>query len=510
MFLKKSSSKSTVKNIVTVNAYTNKSCIFKDEQFKSLKKLSYSTSNFITSYLANKDIITMTAKLSRSIPDEDIADILDIKAYEELGLDQASEYVIEWMEFPAEAEEREFHIFVVQPEVLQELYLSVKENTKYIDLIIPVPLLYKTLYRREILQNSGVHCYIYFTMRDAFVTLYNNGEYFYSKSIDFSLEHIYERYCEIVGEKVDENVFFTVLESEGLKTINSDYQQAFMKIFGEIFIAINDIVIYAKRAFELDSVNQVFIGSVKGTIIGLDEYSQNYLGLQSSDFDFNYNINSDKSHTDSLQTLMLLNTLDYFEDKASIINLTMFPRPPSFTNRASGQFILTASTAIFLGLAYPLVYLIGSYINDAKIYTLNTENNELVAETNKYKKILSDKKRKIAALEKELSLLSDSYHAKTKTLMSIYDKKVHYRLKSGTFYTIAEVLSKFGVHIDMLYSEDDKLWLSLVSSDDRKFTELIKYISETHFDEINQIDIGLIKKDKQNNDYRGLLKVELK
>jgi len=94
--------------------------------------------------------------------------------------------------------------------------------------------------------------------------------------------------------------------------------------------------------------------------------------------------------------------------------------------------------------------------------------------------------------------------------MTIYDKKVHYRLKSGTFYTIAEVLSKFGVHIDMLYSEDDRVWLSLVSSDDRKFTELIKYISETHFDEINQIDIGLIKKDKENNYYRGILKVELK
>jgi hypothetical protein len=75
---------------------------------------------------------------------------------------------------------------------------------------------------------------------------------------------------------------------------------------------------------------------------------------------------------------------------------------------------------------------------------------------------------------------------------------------------IAEELNKFDVHVDMLYSKEDTLWLSLVSSDDRKFTELIKYISDTHFDEINQIDIELIQKDLESNYYKGLLKVELR
>lgn len=62
----------------------------------------------------------------------------------------------------------------------------------------------------------------------------------------------------------------------------------------------------------------------------------------------------------------------------------------------------------------------------------------------------------------------------------------------------------------MLFSKNDTVWMSLVSSDDRKFTELIKYISDTHFDEISQIDIEKIQKDPKNNYYKGLLKVELK
>ena len=510
MFLKKSSSKSAIKNIITINTYTDKKYIFKSDIYKPLNKLSYNTSNFITSYINNKDLISTTVHLSRSIPNEDIADILDIKAYEELGLDQATDYIISSTEVENSGEERKYHVFVAQPEVLDEQYLRIKADTKYIDLIIPAPLLYSAIYKKEILQNNGTHCFVYFTEYDAFITFYKDGEYLYSKSIEFSLEQIYDKYCELVGEKVDEKEFFSILESEGLKTAKSEYQQNFMKIFSEVFITINDIIIYAKRAFQLETIDNMFIGSVNGPVIGLDEYSQNYLGLHSADLNFNYNISNDEWYTDQLQYLMLLNSFDYMENEESIINLSMYPRAPSFVNRASGQFIITTFAAISVGLGYPLVYLVGSYIDDAKIHVLTNENNKLTAESDKYKKILGVKKQEIATLDKNIANVSKIYSGKTKTLTSIYDKKVNYRLKSETFYNIAESLSKFNVHIDTMYSNNDILWLSLVSEDDRKLTELIKYISDIRFNELNQIDIELIKKDPESNYYKGLLKVDLK
>jgi hypothetical protein len=399
---------------------------------------------------------------------------------------------------------------VAEPESLDELYLPIKEETKYIDLIVPAPLLYRGLYKKEILPDNKAHCFVYFTQNDAFVTIYQNGQYLYSKSLEFSLEQIYDKYCESIGEKVDEKEFYTVLESEGLKTTNSDYQQSFMKIFAEIFITINDIIIYAKRAFELDSIDQMFIGSEKGPIIGLDDYSQNYLGLHSSDFNFNYNISSDEWYTDQLQYLMLLNALDYIEDESSVVNLTTYPRPPSFVNRASGQFIISTAAAVVLSLAYPLVYLVGSYVNEAKIYALTIENNKLTAESNKYKKILNEKKSQIKVLDDKIKVLSDTYDGKAKTLTSIYDKKVNYRLKSGIYHTIAKELNQFDVYVDKIQSEKDTLSLSLLSSDDRKFTEVIKYMSDTHFDEIIEIDIERIQKDPNSNYYAGLLKVVLR
>ena len=507
MFLKKSSSKSTIKNIITLNVFSEKSYIFKDDTFQPLKKLTYNTANFITSYISNKDLITTKVSISRSIPEEDIADILDIKAYEELGLDQANSYVISSYEIENAGEEREYHLFVAEPEELDALFLPIKQETKYVDLILPAPLLYKPLYSKEILNDNNTHCFVYFTQHDASVTLYKDGEYLYSKSIEFSLEQIYDKYCEHIGEKVDESEFFAILEAEGLKTTNNDYQQNFMKIFGEVFITINDIIIYAKRAFNLETIDQMFIGSERGPIIGLDDYSQNYLGLHSSDFNFNYNVNNEEWYTDQLQYLMLLSSFEYMEDESSFVNLTMYPRAPSFVNRASGQFIISTFAAISLSLAYPLMYLVGSYVNDAKIYALDSENKKLSSESQKYKAILGKKKNEIKALDSKIDNVSNLYSGKTKTLTAIYDKKVNYKLKSGLFHTIAEELDKFDVHVDMISTEGDTLYVSLVSTDDRKFTELIKYISDTHFDDVKEIDIERIEKDPENSYYKGLLKV---
>ena len=507
MFLKKSSSNSTIKNVVTLNVFSEKSYIFKDDAFQPLNKLTYNTANFITSYISNKDIITTSVTISRSIPEEDIADILDIKAYEELGLDQANSYVISSYEVENAGEERQYHIFVAEPEELDTLYLPIKQQTKYVDLIIPAPLLYKPLYSKEILQDNNTHCFVYFTQHDASVTLYKDGEYLYSKSIEFSLEQIYDKYCELIGEKVDEQEFFSILEAEGLKTTNNDYQQNFMKIFGEVFITINDIIIYAKRAFNLESIDQMFIGSERGPIIGLDDYSQNYLGLHSSDFNFNYNVSNEEWYTDQFQYLMLLASFEYMEDESAFVNLTMYPRAPAFVNRASGQFLISTFAAISLSLAYPLIYLVGSYVNDAKVYALNNEDEKLTAEATKYKAILSKKKSTIKRLDNKIKNISTIYSGKTKTLTAIYDKKINYKLKSGLFHTIASELDKFDVHVDMLSTDDDTLFVSLVSTDDRKFTELIKYISDTHFDDVKEIDIARIVKDPENSYYKGILKV---
>jgi hypothetical protein len=75
---------------------------------------------------------------------------------------------------------------------------------------------------------------------------------------------------------------------------------------------------------------------------------------------------------------------------------------------------------------------------------------------------------------------------------------------------LAEELHKFDVNVEKIRTKDDTVYLYVVSSDDRKLTELIKYLTEKYYNDIKSIDIELIKKDPDTKYYRGLLKVAFK
>ena len=505
-----STKKSKIKSIVTVNAYDKKYYVLKERQFSPINRLVYNSANLVAAYVNQHDLISASLEVSRSIPHEDLEDVIEIKAYEELGLDQAEEYIVKYTERESEGDVRTFDVFVVEPEVLESTFGEIVSNTKYIDLLVPASLLYQTVYDKELLESDGVHCFIYFGQKDTFATFYRNGKYLYSKSIEYSLERIYDKYCELVGERVDEEQFFAILESEGLKTIHADYQQNLMKLFGDIFIQINDIIIYAKRAFDLTKIDQMFIGSTKGPIAGLDEYSENYLGLQSSELNFDFGFESKEWYTDQLQSMLAVASIEYIEDTEAFVNLTIFNRAPAFHKRASGQFIIATLLAITVGISYPIYFLVGSYMNDATNMVLTQNESKLKAETTKYKGILGAKKKEIKKLDQKISDLSKVYHSKEKTLTAIYDKKVNYRLKSELLYHFANDIKHFDVDIDILASDKDSFVFSLLSKDEKEITELIKYISDKHFEQINSIDIEKISKDPESEYYTGILKVELR
>jgi hypothetical protein len=254
----------------------------------------------------------------------------------------------------------------------------------------------------------------------------------------------------------------------------------------------------------------MYVGSTLGPIIGLDEYSNSYLGLASFDLNFDYRIENDEWYTDQNQFMMLLTAMDYMENESVVLNMTLYPRPPSFANRPSGQFIIALFLAISAGLALPIYHFVGAYTNKAKILALTPEKERLEAEAQRYKKIIAEKRNKLQALDKEIKHLNETYEGKRKTLIAVYHKKVDYRLKSGLFYLLAEELHRFGVNVDEIKTQNDTVYLSVVSSDDRKLTELIKYLTENYYDEIESIDIELIEKDPDTKFYRGILKVAFK
>ena len=499
------------KNITTINPYIESFYEYKNQEFKNIKKLAYNDKSYTISYLTNKEMIIASLDVGYSLSEDELEGYFFDKAYEELGLDEEKEYVINYQKRDEEDKDSfVYNLFISEPYKVENYFSKIVEETKYIDLLVPAPLLFKTLYRNKVLENRDAHCYIYFTVKDAFVTIYNDGNFVYSKSLEFSLEQIYDKYCALIGEKIDKDEFFEVLNSEGLKTSNKQYQQNLMKIFGEIFLQINDIVIYAKRAYNIESIQKLFLGSVESPIIGLSDYGYNYLGIPTFNLDFNFDIKNDEWYVDQLQYLMVKSGLDYVNEPLKTLNISTYPRAPIFAKRASGQFIISFIIASLLALGLPLFYLIPAYSLEAYNLKLSNDDRQLSAEVSKYKKILERKKKTITANKNELSNLESIFEQKAKTLTSIYNKKVNYKFKSNFFFIFSKDLEKFNVHIEEVFSKDDSFTLHLIAKDEKNITKYIKYVSKKYFNDIQVINIKRIALDETERFYRGVLKVDYK
>ncbi len=493
--------------IVSINAYQNLYYQFHNNSLQKIEKLQYDKKNFVVSTLNSKDFISSIVEVSVNIPPEDLQDAIELKAYDDLGLDQAVEYIIRYFEIPGRKTDklRSFHVFVAEPEVIHEVFDNVRQQVKYIDYIYPKPYLIQNVYEKDILEAYGVHGYLYFQKEDAFLALFKDGEYIYSKSLKYSFENIYERFCELYGERVDEAAFYEMLQNEGLKTSNFDYQDHLMKLFSEIFLYVNDILIYAKRAFEIEKIDMFYTGSETGPVLGLNEYAHTYLGIEASDFDFDYEMEKGDWYVDQFHFLSILEAIKNIEGEESP-NFTIFFRPPPFVARKSGQFIITTAATIVLALSLP-VY---NYTYDTYV---KISNDRLKKEEKQLNELATSIRNEITSLEKQKSDIlarikaeNDLFETKKKILAAIYDKKVNYPMKAKTIVGFGNNMTKFDVRVTKISDEDNLFTLTLYAKSEKRITQFIKYLTDTYENRIHA-DIDKIYKDEETGIYHGDLKV---
>jgi hypothetical protein len=88
---------------------------------------------------------------------------------------------------------------------------------------------------------------------------------------------------------------------------------------------------------------------------------------------------------------------------------------------------------------------------------------------------------------KVLTLLNNEkkeYEAKKNTLIRIHDVKVNYPMKSKLITKLTKDLNKFSVKVESIsYNEEDnlkKFTLKLVSTNDKKVTKLLEYLTKVY------------------------------
>ncbi|HEX5623981.1 MAG TPA: hypothetical protein VFX57_06055 [Sulfuricurvum sp.] len=510
------SKQQTFSTIISANPYRKDFYLGALNSISSVASPSFSKEQYAISFLNTKGFISALIGISKNIPDDDIYDALENKVYEELALDMAIEYQIQFIEAINRItdSERYFHVFVVDPLTLEQEFAPAIEAIKYIDQIVPVPLLLKSLYVKEIIDSSDVHCFIYFQENDAFFTIYNEQEFVYTKSLKYSLKQMHERFCELLGETIELVTFENILATQGLNPSNPEYQKNFLKLFGEIFLHINDVMTYAKRAFEIKQFDTIYIGTAVGSISGLDEYAQTYLGLKTLPFNFDFGFKTNGAIVDQVHQLMhLYARLE--SDERYECNFTIFHRPPPFAKRDSGKLILVAAASLAAALLYPGTYWGLAYVEDFHYALMNQEYEKVHIEKMTRESIINLKEANKKAAQALLDEQKNAYKQKQDTLIQIHDKKVNYPMKAKIAADFTRSFNQYRVKLKSLgYSEENNSTVKtfnfmLTASKTQDITALLKHLTDTKRDRYD-FDLTLISYDSNSSSYLSELKAVLK
>lgn len=506
-------------NILSVNPYKNTYVLAVASFLNETTLPQYNNEQYVISFLNTSGFINSHISISKNIPNEDLYDAIYNKAYDELGLDQAITYQIQYIETFNKLDEdnRVYQIFIADPLNIEDVFRNTIEKIKYIDYIIPSPLLFKSLYTKEIIEDTGTHCFIYFQENDTSITIYRDKEFLYTKSINFSFKQMHERFCELYGELIEYDEFIRFLSSEDLKTTNSPYKLDTLKLYKEIFANISDILTYVKRALDIDKIDNIYIDSQLQSVSKLDEITEVELGIKSNYFNFDYGFQSSNGHIEHIHYLMHLYTTLSGEDRYEC-NFTTYHRPPKFAKRESGKAILLSIAALFVAFLYPVSYWTLTYAQTMQEKLLENKYNEThrIKTTTEaiIKSVEADKEKVLTILKKE----QEEYAEKKNTLIKIHDVKVNYPSKAELIYILSKDLDKYNVKLETLtYTEtqtEDKvsstkvLKLGLVSSNDKKITSLIEYLTKT-YDGRFHFSIEKVSYESESKLYFSELKVSL-
>ncbi len=497
-------------SVISINPYTHEFYTNVSNFLAKADNPEYSTDQFAISFLNTKSFIHSQIAISKNIPEEDVYDAIYNKAYDELALDQAVEYNIQIIESfnNLDEENRNFHVFIVDPTEFKEIFKDVIETVNYIDVIISIPLLLKSLYTKEIIDTNGADCFVYLQENDAFLTIYREKEFLYTKSLRFSMVEMHERFCEIHGERIDYNDFKSFIASVNLKYTESKFKESLIKLYKELFTNVSDVISYTKRAFELDKIDNIYIGASLYFKSKIDKMMETELAIRSRMFEFDYGFESAEVYIDQAHPLLHLYTTIAPEEKY-IVNFTLYPRPPKFLQRESGKLIAVAAASFVLAFIYPVTYWILAYVQSLQLDLLKEEYNEIHNIHVTRKATIKNKK---ADLDRVSALLKDEqkeFKEKKDTLIKIKKVKNDYIMKAKILSIFTKDLNRYNVKLESLqYTENNntkEFTFDLVSSRSSRVTRLLKHVTKVYEDSF-KFDLNKIYYDKESGVYFSRLK----
>jgi len=448
---------------------------------------------------------------------KDLEHFIMSRAYAEAGIEKTEKYILKYSIIELKNPKKIKIECILLPETYVKLnYKKYAEDIGYLDYLSFPIFSYKVIYQEKLLE-PGKDMFIVFLKDKISITVYNNGDFYFTIMISGGLKQFYNALAtELEIEDFDEKLFEMILKKKGFK--NSKYLleekpilEVLDKELSKIFNIIQEELAKKYEKYDINTIDRIFITSDYGNIPDIENKFNSYFKTESRPFDFYEKYNLDKLSISPFLYMSMLEAYHAYKFNDLYYNHSLWQRPPTFFYRASGQFVMANVLGTLLLLSYPV------YLKFATIIYQN-KNQELQSKINKTTVNIGISQKILKTYQNLLKEKKELYEGQLNKIHSIHDligeiykfktSKVNYETPFLTKLT--ELFNKFKVYIEEYTKEDNKYIISLYSDEDKNIVNLIKQLSKD-YEVINQrifYDIkqsiykSTIKIKRYNNDNR--------
>jgi hypothetical protein len=455
--------------------------------------------HFIGSRVRYDDIITYSFKVHKSISKEDLDIQVELKMYEDVGLKTDRKYKIDYIKKELDYEESYIiEVFALDIEETKDELSFVFEKTKRLDFLALPNLAFETFYKNKILSPKK-DIFIYFDEKEAFLSIYKDGKYLSSSSLN-TLEEIAKDIEMAISEPFSVKTLRDVLSEKGLDTKRYDESEqalynALHSVFSDIFYKINNIAMHNRSIFGFDVIERIFLSSVDGRIIGLREFVKS-IGFEETELG-DFNLFKQKNEHNFLEYIVASYILQKRLSNDNTDNLTFVEKSKPFYKSKAGSFILFAVFAVFAVFAfgsYP-VYLF--YQNDI----LTKQRDILQSRYETLQNKTRDIKRQIVKSKLDIKKITDAINSQKEKLSNLdksIDELTVLTSKEKKSYKTILLLDKYLKKYKLSLSgfeqkQNNRLILDIIAKYERRddIAKFMKDLMERGFIEVSTKEIKL-------------------
>ncbi|MDD3344243.1 MAG: hypothetical protein PHR87_11800 [Sulfurospirillaceae bacterium] len=457
-----------------------------------------SKNSFIVSRVLYNDIVIHSFKINANMNDDELHTMVEIKMYEEAGLDVNKRYKITYVKKNLDfADSALVEVFAIELEKTASTLEAILKQEKYVDFLALPFLCYETLYTHKILAPKN-DLFIFIDQNEAFLALYKNGEYIATKSI-FTLQDMLKK-LKIENIDLENEAFEKLLSSKGLDATqyspeNASLLATIQNIFVELFTKINDILLHNRNVYGFDNADRIYMSVANARVRGLREFLASFGYANSELYDYKLFKNCTSEHPFSC--MMASYAFDKYTQNDMHHNCTLFVRPPSFLKTQTGKFALVMGSATILLSLYPLYLMITSSVLQSQLNELNVQNEGIKknaamynAELNKRKNILNEAQQ----LQKEQTKNLENI---TKSIDELYAMKQGKKTYTDFIVHVNRLLKKYALMVRSVEQKGaDKMSIEVVAKPSQRDT-IAKFMEDLLKEDFIGVTTSEIRSDKE-------------